>query len=80
MGFCISGPPAASPVETRLSPRSSAGAATWGGGLVNIMSVSNIVLSGITFEGSVGPLVYISGGQNNLISNCNLNGSLTEWT
>ena len=44
-------------------------------GLVSLISVSNIVLSGITFAGSVGPNIYITYGQNNLITNCTLNGS-----
>jgi len=53
-----------------------AGAGSWnGGGLVNLQSVSNIVFAGITFEGAVGPLFLVRGGQSNLISNCTLNGS-----
>jgi hypothetical protein len=52
-----------------------AGAGTWNGALVNFQSVSNILFSGITFEGAVGPLVHLDRGQNNVISNCMLNGS-----
>ena len=36
---------------------------------------SNIVFSGITFEGAVGPIFYVNRGQSNLIFNCVLNGS-----
>ncbi|HUD46779.1 MAG TPA: right-handed parallel beta-helix repeat-containing protein, partial [Candidatus Baltobacteraceae bacterium] len=52
------------------------GAGATGGeiGLVNLSYVSNIVFSGITFEGAAGSLFFITSGQNNLISNCTLNG------
>ena len=43
-------------------------------GLVNLQSVSNVVFSGITFEGAAGSLICITYGQNNLITNCTLNG------
>jgi hypothetical protein len=43
-------------------------------GLVNLLSVSNVVFSGITFEGAAGSLICIEYGQNNLITNCTLNG------
>ena len=53
-----------------------AGGGPWvGSGLLNLYSVSNIVFSGITFEGAVGPLILLWNGQNSLITNCILNGS-----
>ena len=55
-----------------------AGLAWWAGGIVNLDSVSNIVLQGITFEGAAGSLIYMQGGQSNLVSGCVLIGSACD--
>jgi parallel beta-helix repeat protein len=46
-----------------------------GGGVFSYNMISNVVLSGITFVGGVGPLVEIYGGRDNLVSNCTFTGS-----